>query len=591
MVTVTAARRRPGLAAWIEATIELPQGLSAEPGPVKLWPWQRAIADAITDPTIERVTLVKPVRVGFTSLLTAAIAYHVVKKPAPILVLMPTEADCRDMMVTDIEGTFESSPALRGRLSTPKQGSDRINRNTLCHRLFKGGSLKIVAGKAPRNLRRHTARILLIDEADAIEVSAEGDPVTLAERRTLSFADRKIIVGSTPLDAATSHVMRCYGESDQRAFEVPCPSCGAYSEIEWPQIEWPPDHPEAAAWRCPHCDDLVDERSKAQMVRRGRWQAQRPEVKGHAGFRLNALVSLLANASWAKLAAEYERAKDDPTTLKVFTNTILGQAWRGEGAELDENALAARAEPFGLEIIPLEVLAISVGVDVQGDRLEASVVGWAKDGTAYVLEHMVLWGPPDDDEVWRSLDELLRSTWKHPLGGMLRVDAAAVDAGDGDVYDTVLAFCQPRLGKRVFAIKGQGGFARPAFARAKLKKGKPLFLAGVDVIKAGLFARLERGRGVRFSDTLGPEYFEQLVSEKRVTRLVRGRPTVRFERIPGKRAESLDCLVYATAAKAGLGLSAAAFNLREDELRAPAPPKPRQTVFPSRWVEEGPEPW
>jgi phage terminase large subunit GpA-like protein len=187
-------------------------------------------------------------------------------------------------------------------------------------------------------------------------------------------------------------------------------------------------------------------------------------------------VSLLANASWAKLAAEYERVKDDPTTLKVFTNTILGQPWRGEGNELDELELKARAEPFSLDAIPPEVLAISVGCDVQGDRLEASVVGWGRDGTAFVLAHQVLWGPPDDDEVWKDLDGLLRSRWKSPLGGSLRVDAAAIDAGD--LYDTVLAFCQPRLGRKVFAIKGQAGFARPAIARAKLKKGKPLFLVG-----------------------------------------------------------------------------------------------------------------
>jgi len=30
-----------GLAAWIEANVELPQGTTAEPGPVHLWPWQR----------------------------------------------------------------------------------------------------------------------------------------------------------------------------------------------------------------------------------------------------------------------------------------------------------------------------------------------------------------------------------------------------------------------------------------------------------------------------------------------------------------------------------------------------------------------
>jgi hypothetical protein len=34
--------------------------VSASPGPVRLWPYQRAIADAIADPLIERITLVKP---------------------------------------------------------------------------------------------------------------------------------------------------------------------------------------------------------------------------------------------------------------------------------------------------------------------------------------------------------------------------------------------------------------------------------------------------------------------------------------------------------------------------------------------------
>ncbi len=82
-----------------------------------------------------------------------------------------------------------------------------------------------------------------------------------------------------------------------------------------------------------------------------------------------------------------------------------------------------------------------------------------------------------------------------------------------------------------------------------------------------------------------------LVSERRVIRYVRGKPTTRFERIPGKRAESLDALAYATAAKAGLALSAAAFAQREDELRTGTPPQAKQTVFPSSWVERGPEQW
>jgi putative transposase len=49
----------------------------------ELWPYQREIADCLGDPAIERVTLVKGARVGFTSLLTAAIGYWCARDPAP----------------------------------------------------------------------------------------------------------------------------------------------------------------------------------------------------------------------------------------------------------------------------------------------------------------------------------------------------------------------------------------------------------------------------------------------------------------------------------------------------------------------------
>jgi len=72
---------------------------------------------AISSPEIERVTLVKPVRVGFTTLLTGAIGSYIANEPAPILVLLPTEADARDYIVSDIEPIFAASHALRGALT------------------------------------------------------------------------------------------------------------------------------------------------------------------------------------------------------------------------------------------------------------------------------------------------------------------------------------------------------------------------------------------------------------------------------------------------------------------------------------------
>lgn len=174
------------LSEWIESNLQLPEDVSALPGEVRLWEFQRGIADAISDPKIERVTLVKSVRVGLSTLLTATIGSYVANEPSPILLLLPTEADCRDYTVSDIEPIFDATPALSGLLSADEGG-----RNTLLSRRFPGGSLKIVAAKAPRNLRRHNVRVLLIDEADGMEPGPEGNPVVLAERRTMSFANAK----------------------------------------------------------------------------------------------------------------------------------------------------------------------------------------------------------------------------------------------------------------------------------------------------------------------------------------------------------------------------------------------------------------
>ena len=185
------------LSAWIENNIILPEAVSALPGKVRLWPYQREIADAISDPMIERVTLVKGVRLGFTTLLTGAIGAYVANEPASILCLLPTDSDTRDYVVSELEPIFAATPALCDALAAD---TDEGGRNTLTSKRFAGGSLRVIAARAPRNLRRVTARILLVDEADAMEVTAEGNPVRLAERRTLSYSNRKIVIGSTPLD-------------------------------------------------------------------------------------------------------------------------------------------------------------------------------------------------------------------------------------------------------------------------------------------------------------------------------------------------------------------------------------------------------
>jgi phage terminase large subunit GpA-like protein len=132
--------QRLALSQWVENEIVLPTGVTALPGRFRLWPFQGAILDAIGDPEIERITLIKPVRVGFTTLLTAANGHFVHNDPSPILLLLPTESDARDSVVSDIEPIFAAAAALREALSADvEEGEEEhIAAPSLRRRLAQG---------------------------------------------------------------------------------------------------------------------------------------------------------------------------------------------------------------------------------------------------------------------------------------------------------------------------------------------------------------------------------------------------------------------------------------------------------------------
>ena len=563
------------LADWIQSSVFLPSSIAAQPGRMRLWKPQIEIANAIGDDTLERVSILKSARVGATQLMVGAIGHFVENDPSPVLCVVPAEADARHLMVSVIDPTFQESPSLRAALTEDSSGRD-----TILHRHFAGGSLSIVSARAPRNLRARTARILFADEIDAYELSAgtEGDPVELAMRRTMTFGNRRIVLASTPVDAETSRILRAYEQSDMRVYEVPCPHCGQFSEIIWKDIKWEPDKPETARWRCPECEGEVQDRYKAQMVDKGRWRSTAPHVEGHRGYKLTSLTSTLPNATWPKLAAEFLQAKRSPTTLKPWLNTVLGEPWRGEGDDLDGADFVALQRPFSLDTVPADVLFLTVGVDVQSDRLEATFTGWTKEGDMRVLGHVIVWGSPTENETWIDLDDLLRRQFKHPNGGILIVDATVIDSGNW--ADAVYAFCRPRSGRRIIAAKGVPGFSRSSLAFSSSRNTR-LALLGVDGIKLALHQRLAHGDTILFSDQLGGDYFDQIRAERLVTRFSRGRPTRTWEVISGRRNEALDTLGYSYAAR---GLVGVHIDRRESDLASVTGARKTATVVKSKWL-------
>jgi phage terminase large subunit GpA-like protein len=563
-------------ARWIAENVVLPGDVSDTAGAMTLFPYQVGICEACDDPAMERVTWQKPARVGASTLMVGIAANFVKNDPSNILVVQPTQDDARDFVVSTVEPIFNASPSLAGLLV-----QDEKNRDTIQSRRFPGGWFKCV-GAAPRNLRRHFVRVLILDETDGYLPSPEGNPLKLAENRTRTARNRLIIQASTPTDAETSNIARAYAESDQRIYEVECPQCGEHFEPRWEHVKWSKgdsgEHlPETAHMVCPASGCVIEESSKAAMVKAGRWRATKPNVKGHAGFKCTALISTIEHARWPQVVREFLEAKDDPGSLKVWTNTLLGDAWLDRAGEgLDENALQQRAEPFGLEAIPADVRVITMGVDVQAYGLECVTLGHSAT-QMFVLAFETIHAPPTSETAWQELDQLLRRRFAHPLGATIGYDAAAVDSGDGNTTDIVYRFTKPRAGRRVFSIKGYA--EGPLIERSRKHW---LYTIGTDGCKSRVYGLLEGGAHIRFSHDLPTRFYVELASERRVTYYKAGQPRKRWERVKGARAEALDSLCYAMAIRQLVGVD---LTHRENELRAIASAPRLKTVHRSKWMD------
>ena len=437
-------------------------------------------------------------------------------------------------------------------------------------------------------------RYLFLDEVegDPVDVEGEGDAISLAEARTRTFARRKIFIVSTPTVKDLSRIERAFQRSDQRRYHTPCPFCGTMAPLLWRNIEWPPGHPEQAAYRCETCQELVAEHHKTTMLECGHWIAQADGDGVTAGYHLSALYSPLGWYLWAEMARDFLAAKHEgPEKLKTWVNTCLGETWEESGETVDEDSLLARREEYPADV-PEPVLVLTAGVDVQDDRLEVEVVGWRTGEESWGIAYRVLWGDPDGPEVWQQLDDLLGGGWERSDGLRLRIVACCIDSA-GHRTEAVYRYVKDRQARGVFATVGRAGAGRPIISapaakrQGRSKRPVKLFTVGVDEAKGILFARLksrEPGPGYCHFPTgsgYDAEYFLQLTAEKRVLRYVKGFPKAEWIKVRS-RNEALDCRVQAHAALCLLNPHWRALEKRMEPRAEQSVPAPEQDDAPAK---------
>jgi terminase, large subunit len=585
--------RRMSLSEWADAHYRMSPQSSANPGKWHTRPYQRGILDAITDPAVERVSVMKSARVGYTLCINAAIAYHMHQDPCPIMVVQPTVDGAKKYSKEFITPMLRDVEVLRDLV----QGAAvKSSGRTILDKSFPGGVLSMVGANSGAGFRMSSRRVVIFDEVDGYPPSAgdEGDPIALGENRAREFWNRKIIAGSTPTISGSSRIEQLFEAGDRRRYHVPCPHCGHMDHLTPREqndgghfMRWDTGRPDTASFVCRSCGCEIEEKHKRAMIEAGEWRAA-GEFTGHASFHIWAAYSMSPNTTWPQIAKEFVAAsKAGVEKLRAVINTLFGETWKDRGEAPDWELLYRRREPYPIGSVPAGVEVLTAGVDVQKTRLVYEVRGWAPNRESWSIDAGELLGDTaleatEPGSPWAKLDDLLARTFPGADDREWTIATMAVDSG----YSAQVVYNWARRypPTRVLACKGVPGARLLVGATTavdvnvrgrKLQRSFRMWPIGVDVGKSELYGVLrleldaqgEAPPGYIHFPEYDHEFFRQLTAEHLVTSVNRktGRSTLSWEVLPNRENHFLDCAILARVAAAVLGIDRLA-------PRAPAPP-------------------
>lgn len=193
-------------------------------------------AQSVHHPSRESV-LIKGTQIGGSECGYNAMGYWTDTSPGPGLVVMPTREMADSVAEQRLQPMFEDTPALAEKMSAARS-RDGANNKRVKH--YTGGVWFLRGANSAAGLGSNPIRFLVLDEVDKYPRSAgdEGDPVTLAKKRTTNFRRRKIFEISSPKIKGDSRITEDYEASTQGRYFVPCPHCEHEQTIEWDRLRY-----------------------------------------------------------------------------------------------------------------------------------------------------------------------------------------------------------------------------------------------------------------------------------------------------------------------------------------------------------------
>lgn len=541
---------------WAERHRMLPSKTSASPGQWSNVPYYTVdVMDAFVDPWVETITIMASVQSSKTESVYNMLGFAICEDPAPALVVMPTIGLMKRANKKILSMIRESEEMAQHITSNPDDlTKQELQLDNLCITFATAGSTA--------DLRNVEVRYCLMDETDdyPMEVSDQGSPIEMAEARTTTFWNRKIIHVCTPT-TDDGYIAREYGRSDQSKYWVPCPYCKGYQKLSMSRIkhlgeklgEWPRDRRgfdyirlnRVARYECEHCGAEIDDRDKRWMLRFGTWIPEGHSIEKdgsvaipmprsiHRGFQWSSLISPWR--SFSDVAAQFFKTKDDPETYKTFVNLWLGEPWKQEEKKRETSEILQLKSSRGELVCPPNTIAITLGADNQKYGKWVVVRAWQRmEGT--IESHLIRYGFL---ETWEDLERwIFQDVYTVEGSGIqLPVWRAAIDIGgtmaddreyeDETMTEQVYDWLRAHGQEVVFGVKGSSRnltsgkrmtlsiIDKMPRSKRPIPGGIKLWLLDTGRIKDALWSRIETGKFHLHAQT-DESYAKQITAEAKV---------------------------------------------------------------------------
>jgi phage terminase large subunit GpA-like protein len=468
-------------------------------------PYGREIVDCLSPHSgIEKVTILKGRKLGFTTFFENVCLYYLFENPSPLMYATATETLAKDFMQLKLDPAIDSIGMRKYvALTLTNRKSRRTADTDERKETMMGGVLDVISHQSKIARRQKDVRVLLIDEIDAappVTASGEGYWLDILHHHTDAFGSRrKICQWGSPTTYTSSLTWTEFQKGDRRRFLVPCPYCGALIELKLDldvnceyglKAETIAGEIVDAYYLCEYCREPIYNNQKIEMysetpharkfpktaIEKSRWvPTVKPSSNSERSYYINILYSPIGAYSFKDVAVDRQEMleTEDPQKKRSYVNIDVGLPYRLEGAAPKMSEVAALRGEYRKGRIPDGVIFLTVGIDVQkgvknktdalnAARIECLVIGNGLGYRTWIIDHIVFFGETDDayTGAWAALYQAMaqkRFLYRRVDEKEMNPDCMFFDSGNAaeNRSDAVFRFCG-RIHPIGIPIKGFG---------------------------------------------------------------------------------------------------------------------------------------